>query len=72
MDGSGEAWQLPVWRIPSRLQVCVLFTLPSPHITVTMITRYIVTAAHCLFFDTGNTQPMAPGDVTVTLGEHDR
>jgi len=34
--------------------------------------KYIVTAAHCLFFDTENTQPMAPGDVTVTLGEHDR
>ena len=34
--------------------------------------RYVVTAAHCLFFDQAGTQPMAPSDVTVTLGEHDR
>ena len=39
---------------------------------IILIPRYIVTAAHCLFFDPENTQPMAPGDVTVTLGEHDR
>ena len=43
-------------------------------LTLTLITRYIVTAAHCLFFDKdgGTTQPRAPSDVTVTLGEHDR
>ena len=28
--------------------------------------KYVVTAAHCLFFDTAGTQPMVPTDVTVT------
>ena len=41
-------------------------------LTLTLMTRYIVTAAHCLYFDSANTQPMAPSDVKVTLGEHDR
>ena len=29
--------------------------------------KYVVTAAHCLFFDTAGTQPMVPTDVTVTF-----
>ena len=28
--------------------------------------KYVVTAAHCLYFDTAATQPMVPTDVTVT------
>ena len=28
--------------------------------------KYVVTAAHCLFFDQAGTQPMVPTDVTVT------
>ena len=43
-----------------------------PFLTLTLMTRYIVTAAHCLYFDVANTQPMGPSDVKVTLGEHNR
>ena len=28
--------------------------------------KYVVTAAHCLYFDTAATQPMATSDVQVT------
>ena len=46
-----------------------IYATTTQFLTLTLITRYIVTAAHCLF---DNGQPMAPSDVTVTLGEHDR
>ena len=51
-----------------------IYATTPQFLTLTLITRYIVTAAHCLFFDKdgGTTQPRAPSDVTVTLGEHDR
>ena len=34
--------------------------------------KYVVTAAHCLYFNRAATQPMAASDVSVTLGEHRR
>ena len=49
-----------------------IYATTPQFLTLTLITRYIVTAAHCLFFDEAATQPMAPSDVKVTLGEHDR
>ena len=37
-----------------------------------MASKYVVTAAHCLYHDNAGTQPVAPGEVKVRLGEHDR
>ena len=73
MDGQGISWQLSVWWDPCRLQVFLyLCHNSSQFLTVILFTRYIVTAAHCLFFDEAAPQPMAPSNVKVTLGEHDR
>ena len=75
MDGQGISWQQTVWWNPGRLQV---FQYSCHNSSISNSDpdhrRYIVTAAHCLFFDEewGNTQPRAPSDVTVTLGEHHR
>ena len=73
MDGQGIFWRPPVWWNPGRFQV---FQYLCHNSSISNSdpdhTRYIVTAAHCLFFDEAATQPMAPSDVKVTLGEHDR
>ena len=64
-----------VWWIPGRLQVFHhLCDNSSISNSDPDHTRYIVTAAHCVFLDEGwgNTKPAPPSDVTVTLGEHDR
>ena len=36
-----------------------------------MASKYVITAAHCLYHDNAGTQPVAPGEVKVRLGEHD-
>ena len=33
--------------------------------------KYVVTAAHCLYFDVDSNIPKVPSDVNITLGEHD-
>jgi len=33
--------------------------------------KYVVTAAHCMFLDQDATQPVSAADVTVRLGDHD-
>ena len=33
--------------------------------------KYVVTAAHCLYFDVDSTIPKVPSDINITLGEHD-
>ena len=33
--------------------------------------KYVVTAAHCMFLDQDATQPVSASDITVRLGEHD-
>ena len=37
-----------------------------------MASKYVITAAHCLYHDNAGTQPVGPGEVKVRLGEHDR
>jgi len=32
--------------------------------------KYVITAAHCMFFDNDATQPLATTDVTVRIGDH--
>ena len=34
--------------------------------------KYVVTAAHCLFLDDAGTRPKNASDINITLGEHDR
>ena len=34
--------------------------------------KYVVTAAHCLYFDVDSNIPKVPSDIKITLGEHDR
>ena len=34
--------------------------------------KYVVTAAHCLFLDAAGKHPKVPSDFNITLGEHDR
>ena len=33
--------------------------------------KYVVTAAHCMFFDQDGKQPLSTSDVQVRLGDHD-
>ena len=37
-----------------------------------MASKYVVTSPYCLYHDEEETQPVAPGEVKVRLGEHDR
>ena len=34
--------------------------------------KYVVTAAHCLYLDAAGKHPKVPSDFNITLGEHDR
>ena len=39
---------------------------------VLVASKYVVTAAHCTYYDDQNTQPLFLSDIKITLGEHDR
>ena len=35
-----------------------------------MASKYVITSPYCLYHDEAETQPVAPGEVKVRLGEH--